>query len=103
MEIRKQPAEFELLSLIPEYFHILCRLCLETVQLHSAQLAECARYFDAIRRTLKIPMGAIPVIFIGEAASKDVPPPRYESIPIEQFSYVLREYDELLKAVDLGC
>lgn len=99
-KIREQPAEFELLSLIPEYFHVLRQLCFEAVQLHSVQLAECARYFDAIRRTLKFPMGAVPVIFIGESTSKGIPPSRFESIPMEQFEYLLREYDKLLNACE---
>ncbi len=97
-EIRKQPTEFELLFLIPEYFYLLCQLCLEAVQLHSVQLVDCARYFDAVRRKLNAPVGAVPVIFIGESTSKDIPPSRFESIPMEQFEYLLREYDKLLNA-----
>lgn len=99
-EIRDQPTEFELLFLIPEYLHILRQLCLEAVQLHSMQLAECASYLDAVHRTLKIPMGAVPIIFIGESTSKDIPPSRYESIPMEQFEYLLREYDKLLNSCE---
>ena len=97
-EIRKQPAEFELLRLIPEYFHILRQLCLEAIQLHRERLADCARYFDAVRRILKIPVGAVCVIFIGESASRDFPPSRFKSIPIEQFDYLIREYDKLHNA-----
>jgi len=66
-EVRKQPPEFELQPLIAEYLHILRQLCLEAVQFQSVRLAMCARYFDAVRRTLKIPMGAVPVIFIGKS------------------------------------
>jgi hypothetical protein len=101
VEIRKQPTEIELLLLIPEYFHILRQLCLETVHLHSVQLAYCARYFDAVRKKLNVPVGAVPVIFIGESTSKDIPPSRQEIIPLEQFDYLLREYDKLLNACEL--
>jgi hypothetical protein len=100
VEIRKQPTKFELLFLIPEYFHILRQLCLEAVQLHSVQLVDCARYFDVVRRKLKIPVGAVPVIFVRESTSKDIPPSRYESIPMEQFEYLLREYDKLINACE---
>lgn len=96
VEIQKQPPEFELLPLIAEYLHSLRQLCLEAVNLQRARLAECARYFDAMRRTLKIPTGAVPVIFIGESPSKGIPPSRLEVIPIERFEYLLREYDKLL-------
>jgi hypothetical protein len=73
---------------------------LEAVKLQNPRLAECARYFDAVRRTLKIPVGAVPVIFIGESTSKEIPPSRFEVIPMEQFEYLLREYDQLLKACE---
>lgn len=99
-EIRKQPAEFELLFFIPEYVHILRQLCADAVQLHSAQLIDCAHYLDAVRRTLKVPVEAVPVIFIGVSASKDTPPSRFESIPIEQFEYLLQVYDKLLNTLN---
>lgn len=88
--------EFELLPLIPEYFHFLSQLCLDAVQLQSVQLAGCASYFDALHRTLKIPAGAVPVIYIGESISKEMPPSRLEVIPMMQFEYLLREYNKLL-------
>lgn len=98
VEIQQQPPEFELLPLIAEYFHILCQLCLEALQFQNVRLAECASYFDAVRRTQKIPTGAVPVIFIGESSAKGIPPSRLEVIPIAQFEYLLREYDKLLNA-----
>lgn len=101
VEIQQQPPEFELLPLIEEYFHILCQLCLEAVQFQSARLAECASYFEAVRRTQKIPTGAVPVIFIGESPSKGIPPSRFEVLPIAQFEYLLREYDKLLNTCEL--
>jgi hypothetical protein len=88
--------EFELLPLIPEYFHFLSQLCLDAVQLQSVQLVGCASYFDALHRTLKIPTGAVPVIYIGESTSKGIPPSRHEIIPMMQFEYLLREYDKLI-------
>lgn len=98
VEIRKQSAEIELLSFIPEYLRILRKLCMEAVQLHNVQLAVCTDYFEAVRRTLKIPMGAVPVIFVGELNSKGTPPSQFEYIPLEQFEYLLREYNRLLDA-----
>ena len=98
VEIQQQPSEFELLPLIAEYFHILCQLCLEALQFQSVRLAECASYFNAVRRTQKIPMGAVPVIFIGKSPAKGIPPSRLEVFPIGQFEYLLREYDKLLNA-----
>jgi hypothetical protein len=100
VEIQQQPPEFELLPLTTEYLHSLRQLCLEAVKLQDVRLAECARYFDAVRRTLKIPVGAVPVIFIGESTSKEIPPSRFEVIPMEQFAYLLQEYDQLLKACE---
>lgn len=100
VKIQQQPPEFELLPLIEEYFHFLCQLCLEALQFQSARLAECASYFDVVRRTQKIPMGAVPVIFIGESPSKGIPPTRFEVLPIAQFEYLLREYDKLLNVCE---
>lgn len=98
VEIRKLPPEIELLSLFPEYLHILRQLCLEAVQLHDVQLADCTDYFGTVRRTLKIPMDAVPVIFVGEFDSKGFPPSQFEYIPLEQFEYLLRECNKLLEA-----
>lgn len=98
VEIQQQPPEFELLPLIAEYFQILCHLCLEVLQFQSPRLAGCGSYFNAVRRTQKIPMGAVPVIFIGKSPSKGIPPSRLEVLPIGQFEYLLRGYDKLLNA-----
>lgn len=100
IEIQQQPPEFELLPLITEYLHCLRQLCLEAVQFQSVRLAECAHYFDTMRRSLEIPTGAVPVIFIGESTSKEIPPSRREAIPMEQFEYLLREYDKLLNTCE---
>jgi len=100
--IQQQPPEFELLPLISEYLHSLRQLCLDAVQFQSARLAECASYLDAVRRTQKIPAGAVPVIFIGESPSKGIPPSRLEVIPVGQLEYLLREYDKLLNACVLA-
>lgn len=94
--MRQAAPEFELLPLISEYFHFLSQLCLDAVQLQSVQLAGCASYFDALHRTLKIPAGAVPVIYIGESISKEMPPSRLEVIPMMQFKYLLREYGKLI-------
>lgn len=98
IEIQHQPSEFDLLPLITEYLHSLRQLCLEAVELQSVRLAECAHYFVVMRRVLKIPIDAVPVIFIGESISKEIPPSRQELIPMEQLGYLLREYDKLLNA-----
>jgi len=100
VEIQHQPTEFDLLPLIAGYLRSLCQLCLEAVKLQNVQLVECARYFDAVRRTLDIPMGAVPVIFIGESKLEEMPPSRFEVIPMEQFSYLLQKYKVLLKACE---
>jgi|GEM_PF-2782737 len=98
--MRQAAPEFELLPLISEYFHFLHKLCFDAVQLQSIQLTKCASYFDAVHRILKIPVGAIPVIYIGESASKEIPPSRLEVIPMMQFEYLLREYEKLLNACE---
>ncbi len=98
VEIQQQPPEFELLPLIAEYLHSLRQLCLVAVQLQSARLAECAHYLDTVRRVLQTPVGAVPVFFIGESSSKEKPPSRVEVFPMEQFEYLLREYDRLFKS-----
>lgn len=99
-EIMRQPPEFDLLPLIPDYFHILRYLCLDAVQLQSLQIAKCASYFDTIHRIFKIPVDAVPVIYIGESSSKGIPPSRLEIIPMVQFEYLLREYNQLLNACE---
>ena len=100
VEIQKQPSEFKLLPLTTEYLHCLRQLCLEAVKFQDARLVECARYFGAVRRTLKIPVGAVPVIFVGESTSKEIPPSRFEVIPMDQFAYLLQAYLQLIKVCE---
>lgn len=96
VEIQQQPPMFDLVPLTTEYLHCLRQLCLEAVKFQNARLAECVHYFDAVCRILKIPEGAVPVIFIGES-TKETPPSRYEIIPMEQFKYLIREYGQILR------
>lgn len=97
-ELRKQPPEFELLPFIDEYLSILREICLEAVTLQSSRLAECARYFDVVQKKLQTPIGAVPVIFVGESSSEQTPPSRIEIIPVGQLEFALREYDKLINA-----
>lgn len=95
-EIQQHPPKFDLLPLTTEYLHSLRQLCLEAVKFQNVRLAECGHYFDAVCRILKIPEGAVPVIFIGES-TKETPPSRYEIIPMEQFKYLIQEYGQILR------
>lgn len=95
-EIQHQPPVFDLLPITLEYLNCLRRLCLDAVRYQDVQLAECGRYFDVVCRTLKIPVGAVPVLFIGET-TKSSPPSRHELIPFEQFKLIIRKYVQLLK------
>lgn len=99
-EIQKQHIEFDLLPLTTEYLHCLRQLGLEALKLQNIKLVECARYFEVMRRTLKIPVDAVPVIFVGESINKHEPPSRFEIIPVEQFAYVLKRYNELLNTCE---
>lgn len=87
-QIQQQPATFDLLPLMSEYLVCLRQLCLEAAKPQIGKLILCANYFDVVIKTLNIPAGAVPVIFIGESASKGTPPSRHEVIPIEQFKYL---------------
>jgi len=98
VEIQQQPAVFDLLPLIAEYLCCLRQLCLEAVKPQFERLVLCHHYFDAVTRTLKIPAGAIPVVFVGESASKGVPPSRIEIIPMEQFRYLLFKLNQIREA-----
>jgi hypothetical protein len=85
--------------LAEEYLHGLRQICLAAVKFQSMRLTVCGKYFDAWRSTMNMPVGAIPMVCIGESASpKETPPSRYELIPMEQYQYLLREYDQLIKA-----
>jgi hypothetical protein len=95
LEIQQKPPEFELLPLITEYLHSLRQLCLAAVKFQNVRLAECASYLQAVRRTMKIPVGAVPVIFVGGSIPNGIPPSLFEVIPMEQFAYILREYEQL--------
>jgi hypothetical protein len=96
VEIQQQPPIFDLLPITSEYLDCLRRLCLEALKYQDTRLAECGRYFDVVCRTLKIPPGAVPVLFIGEP-TKATPPSRHEVIPMEQFKFIIRQYGQLLK------
>lgn len=96
-EIQQQPSVFDLLPIASEYLDCLRCLCLEAIKYQDERLAECGHYFDVMCRTLKIPSGAVPVLFIGES-TKAAPPSRHEVIPLEQFKFLLRLYGQLLKS-----
>lgn len=96
--IQEQPPEFDLLPFITEYLHHLRRLCLETIWFQNVQLVECLKFLEAI--TSKNPEGVMPVIFIGESRSIDLPPEKFELIPIEELKYILREFDRLINACE---
>lgn len=102
VEIKQQPPEIDLLPLAKEYLHGLRQICLEAVKIQSDQLALCGQYFDAWRSMMHMPVGAIPVVYIGESASpNEVPPSKLELIPMEQYQYLFRKYEQLVKAC--GC
>ena len=61
------------------------------------RLALCNHYFEVLSRTLKIPAGAVPVMFLGESTPKGVPPSRFEVIPMEQFGYLLRKFEQYVR------
>lgn len=96
VEIQQQPAVIDLLPIASEYLNCLRRLCLEAVKYQDERLEECGRYFDVVCKTLKIPAGAVPVLFIGEP-TKETPPSRHEVIPMEQFKFVIQHYGQLLR------
>ena len=101
-EIKQQPPEIDLLPLAEEYLHGLCQICLDALKLQSTQLTLCGQYFDAWIGTMNMPVGAIPVVYIGVSDSpENVPSSRYDIIPMEQYQYILREYDQLVKACGL--
>ena len=98
-EIKQQPMEFNLLPLADEYLHGLRQICLDALKLQSNQLTLCGKYFDAWTSTMNMPVGAIPVIYTGVSKSpEDVPPSRFDVLPMEQYQYILREYSQLVKA-----
>jgi hypothetical protein len=99
-EIQQQPAVFDLLPLISEYLCYLRQLCLEAVKPQFERLVLCHHYFDAVTRTLQIPAGAIPVIFVGESVA-GVPPSRFEIIPMEQFGYLLFKINQTREASEI--
>ena len=98
-ELEQQPAQFDLLPLIDEYVASLQALCLDVFMLEGARLAQCVLYMDAIKRTLQVPEGAIPVVFVGESASPHQPPGNVEIIPGEQLRWLIRRFDELMNFV----
>ncbi|MBJ6728022.1 hypothetical protein [Geomesophilobacter sediminis] len=95
-QIEQQPNVFDLLPLASEYLQCLRQLCLEASRPQMERLAICDHYFNVLRNTLKIPPGAVPVIFVGESASKGKPPSRHEVIPMEQFSHLLGKLAEFV-------
>ena len=98
-ELEQQPAQFDLLPLIDEYLGILLALCLDVFMIEGARLVQCVRYMDAVKRTLQVPDGAIPVVCVGESTVPDRPPSNVEIIPAEQLRWLMRRFDELMNLV----
>jgi hypothetical protein len=102
-EIKQHPPEIDLLPLAKEYLHGLRQIGLEAVKYQTEQLALCGQYFDAWKSMMHLPAGAIPVVYIGESASpNEVPPSRFDLIPMEQYQYLLSKYEQLVKACGNG-
>lgn len=96
MDLLKQPSEFDLLPLCGEYFATLRSLCLSALRLQDLRLAECARYFDTVKRILQIPVGALPIVVLGDP-KPGIPPSRFSVIPMDQFEWLLRHYESMLE------
>jgi hypothetical protein len=99
-EIRQQPQVFDFLPMASEFLDCLRRLCILAARYQEARLVDCARYFDVVCKTLNIPSGAVPVLFIGEH-QKGTPPSRHEIIPMVQFKILVQKYGRLLKECEV--
>ncbi len=98
-ELEQQPAHFDLLPLVDEYVAILQGLCLDVFMLERARLAQCVLYVDALKRTLQVPEGSIPAVFVGESAAPGRPPSNMEIVPAEQLRWLMLRFDQLLNQV----
>ena len=94
-EIESQSKQFDLLPLVDDHFESMQQLCLAAIQLQSSRLQECVRYLETWIRLLKLPVDAIPVIFVGESKSPDNPPSDMEYIPVTQLTRIQKIYKSL--------
>lgn len=101
-ELEQQPAEFELLPLVDEYAGIVESLTLDVFMLEGARLANCLRYMEAVTKTLQLPEGAVPALFVGEVRAPGIPPSGAEIIPMEQLRWIMQRWDALLNRVHPG-
>ena len=101
-DIEQQQPTFEILPLVSQYMKDLRRLCLEAVKYEEARLANCARYLDVLRTKLQVPEGAIPVVFVGDSKSKEVPPAKCEWIPMGQFVWLVKRFAEAARLLECG-
>lgn len=93
-ELINQPPEFDLLPFITKYLQHMRQLCLKAIWIQNIKLVRLNNYLDTI--TSKNPVDTIPVIYTGESKSEDFPPSKVDFIPIEEFKYLLREFDRLI-------
>ncbi|MGZ3181682.1 MAG: hypothetical protein ACXU8N_04500 [Telluria sp.] len=97
-EISSLPASFEIGPMLRDYIAALRKLCLSAIDMHSLQLADCARYFQKLHILYRIPEDAIPTICVYEHEVNG-PPQRHEQVPARQLQFILTCYDQLLNKI----
>jgi hypothetical protein len=83
-ELEKQPPQFDLLSLLDEEASWLRELCCGVFAMRADEIRRCLEYLSVLLRMIHGPIGAIPVLWVGESILPGTPPPGSEILPVEQ-------------------
>lgn len=96
-EIQSLQAEFDLMPLVEVYLNCIRRLCLDAITIKAARLLELGRYLGVVMKSLHVPEGGLPVVFLGEDVAPGYLPAQHRLIPIQQHKWVEDEVRYLLE------
>ena len=98
--LEEQAQKFDVLPLLVEQRSIANRLFSVAIATQAIPLAECSRYIDVLLALIRLPSGAVPVVFIGDSLDPKFPPKGWELVPVQQLRSLAEAHRRALSLAD---
>lgn len=89
-ELERISSKLEILPLIKDAATSVDELCCSILKERADELIRCSDYLHRVCSMLKLEPGAIPVIWVGENATAELPPRNMEIVPIDELRLIVR-------------
>jgi len=110
LEIKTLTKDIDLLQLVEDYYKCLRELCKVGIEVRKKELIECGKYLEYIENILRLPVGATPVLIVGDVIETKTTELdargltnrtyNFEIIPLGQFKYILSTYIAIKNATN---